>query len=178
MGLAERAQRIATRFREVQEKDATWWTRIRPGQKNGEEVVELPGSLAATVPYLVTADQDFAKEWGLTPHDLAIRLVRAIRAGIERRIGGKGVDADARQLAITSKQSGDEAYSANDMESAERRYQQAIDADPSYAPAYKLLVTLYKEETKTDKVQEILGRALGATLSDAELREIQAAAGP
>lgn len=176
LGLAERAERIADRLRNVQDQDATWWTRIRPGQINGEEVVELPSSRAGTTPFLVTADQNFATEWGLTPKILALRLVRTIRNGIEQTRGGKALTNNVRQQAISCKQKGDDAYTTGDYNAAEQQYCQSMDADPSYAIAYQLLISLYKEQKQPDKVKEVVGKALGAPLTDTQMQAIQAAA--
>ncbi len=173
MGVAARAGKIAARMASVQRQDPAWWSRITPGQSGGEAVVSLPHG---PVPYLLTADSSFAREWNTTPDGLARRLVTRIRAAIQTS-GARGTLTTPEDEAVGEKQTGDDAYSKGDAAGAGRHYQQAIKDSPAYMAAYKSLIGLYKERKQADKVQDVITEAQGEpSLTDAQLQEIKQAA--
>ncbi len=174
MGVAARAGTIARRMTSVQKKDPAWWSRITPGTAaNGQAVVSLPGG---PVPYILTADASFAREWNTSPENLAQRLVSKIRSTMEVSTA-KGVLTTLQEAAVQEKQAGDDAYGKGDRAAAEQHYQQAIKNSPSYVAAYELLIGVYKEQNKTAQINALLTNAQGEpSLTDAQLKEIQQAA--
>lgn len=173
LGVSARAGKIAARMASVQRQDPAWWSRITPGQSGGEAVVSLPHG---PVPYLLTADSSFAREWNTTPDGLAHRLVTRIRAAIQTS-GARGALTTPEDEAVGEKQAGDNAYSKGDGTGAERHYRQAIKDSPGYIAAYRSLIGLYKEHKQTDKVQSVLTDAQGEpSLTDAQIQEIKQAA--
>lgn len=172
LGVSARAGKIATRMASVQRQDPAWWSRITPGQSGGEAVVSLPHG---PVPYLLTADSSFAREWNTTPDGLAQRLVTRIRAAIQTS-GARGALTTPEDEAVREKQAGDDAYTKGDAAGAERRYRQAIKDSPGYVAAYKSLISLYKERKKVAQVQDVITEAQGEpSLTDAQLQEIKQA---
>lgn len=57
----------------------------------------------------------------------------------------------------------------NDSHGAERAYETALRRDPKYAPAYKALITLLREEREWDKTKAVLGRWIDAAPEDPEM---------
>lgn len=174
LGVAARAGTIARRMTSVQQKDPAWWSRITPGTaKDGQAVVSLPGG---PVPYILTADANFAREWNMTPSALSHRLVTKIRSTMEVSTA-KGVLATPQEAAVQEKQAGDDAYSKGDRVAAEQHYQQAIKNSPGYASAYELLIAVYKEQHETAKITALLLDAEGdPSLTAAQRKEIRRAA--
>jgi len=174
LGVSARARVIARRMASVQQRDPAWWSRITPGQAaNGEAVVSLP---SGPVPYLLTADASFAKEWNMTPGDLAQSLVTKIRAAIQTS-SARAVLTTPAEEAAKEKEAGDDAYAQGDSAGAEQHYEQAIQDSPGYVTAYKLLIGLYKEQKKTARINEIITEAQGEpSLKDDQIKEIQQAA--
>lgn len=173
LGVSARAGKIAARMASVQRQDPAWWSRITPGQSGGEAVVSLPHG---PVPYLLTADSSFAREWNTTPDGLARRLVTRIRAAIQTS-GARGALTTPEDEAVGEKQAGDDAYTKGDAAGAERRYRQAIKDSPGYVAAYKSLISLYKERKKADQVQGVITEAQGEpSLTDSQIQEIKQAA--
>lgn len=174
LSVLARAKVIARRMASVQQRDPAWWSRITPGQAiNGEAVVSLP---SGSVPYLLTADASFAKEWNMTPSILAQSLVTKIRSAIQTS-SARAVLTTPAEEGAKQKEAGDDAYAKGDSAGAEQHYKQAIKASPGYVTAYKLLVGLYKEQKKTGQITEIITEAQGEpSLKDDQIREIQQAA--
>lgn len=174
LGVSARAKMIARRMTSVQQRDPAWWSRITSGQAaDGQAVVSLP---SGPVPYILTADANFAKEWNTSPTTLAQRLVTKIRSAIETSTA-KGVLATPEEEAVLDKQAGDEAYAKGDKAAAEQHYKQAIKDSPSYLIAYKLLIGVYKEQNKADQIKALITDAQGEpSLTDAQIKEIQQAA--
>ena len=173
MGVLGRAKTIARRMTSVQQRDPAWWSRITAGQAaDGEAVVSLPHG---PVPYILTADAGFAKEWNMTPGDLAQSLVTKIRSAVAAS-SARGVLTTPAEAGAAEKQAGDDAYAKGDRAGAESHYRQAIKDSPGYVAAYKLLAGLYKEENKPDKLNELLTDAQGEpSLTDAQIGEIKGA---
>lgn len=174
LGVSGRAKIIARRLTGVQKSDPAWWSRITPGTApDGQVVVSLPHG---PVPYVLTADASFAKEWGMSPTELAQSLVTKIRTSIESS-GSRGVLTTPAQEAATEKEAGDNAYAKGDLAGAEKHYKKAISDSPSYVAAYKLLINLYKEQKQTDKANGIVVEAQGEpSLTSEQLEEISNAA--
>ena len=174
LAVSERARIIAKRMASVQKSDPAWWSRITPGKApDGQSVVSLPDG---PVPYVLTADASFAKEWGMTPDGLAQSLVTKIRSSIETS-GSRGVMTTPAEEAANEKEAGDAAYAKGDLAGAEQHYKKAISDSPTYVTAYKLLINLYKEEHKPGDASGIVVQAQGEpSLTSDQLDEIANAA--
>ena len=175
LGVSRRAQKIAVRMASVQRQDPTWWSRIKVGHaRNGEAVVSLPNG---PIPWILTADASFAKEWNTSPDDLAGKLVAKIRSSIESSGGARGVLATPQEESVREKQAGDDAYAKADLAGAEQHYKAAIKDSPNYVAVYKLLVGIYKEQKKPDAVNDMVTQAQGEpSLTDDQIKEIRQAA--
>lgn len=175
--VGKRAKAVAERLKTVHEYDANWWKKLSVGKAGKSIVVTVAGLKNVDVPkasdgsvYLITADPQFAREWGVSPAGLAKQLVSGIkqtfqprqvswgRRGVE---GGGGVMSpeDKRATAIKMKQEGDDAYSSGDYEAAEAGYKDAIKMSPEYAVPYLRLAELYCSQGKASEAREVLQRA-------------------
>jgi len=175
--VGKRAQAVADRLRTVQEKDPNWWKRLGVGKSGKSVVVVVSGLKDLSIPkasdgsvYVITADAQFAREWGLSSSGLAKQLVSGIKQTFQPRQvswgrrGGDGGTApmtpdEKRAMAIKMKQEGDDAYSEGNYEAAEAGYKDAMRMSPEYAVPYLRLAELYCSQGKTNEAREVLTRA-------------------
>ncbi len=172
--LRKRADTIAAGMRTLHARDPLWWTHMSVGRVRGEYVVQAP---RAPRGYIITADQDFAKEWGLSRPKLAAQLIRTIRSTFDPNlvVAIRGDDPDLlRQKAVDLRTQGDAAY-GSDPKRAEESYRAAISTDPGYAVAYTRLAGLYRSERRVADARQVLDRALRApTLPSDARRDLEA----
>ncbi len=139
----QRARKVANRLATAAAADPLWWTGASVARKKGAYVVA-----AATAPdgYVITADNDYAKLRGMSADKLAATLMREIR----QIYGGSGTRSVERstqtEIAVRLREQGDTVYAKGDTVQAERLYNQAVERDPAYLPAYERLVALYQQE--------------------------------
>lgn len=159
LDVQRRAKVVADRMQALSKSNRLWWAMLKVSQVKGQYVVGTGGSN-----FVITADTAFAKEWGLTPSQLAKQLILKIRSSLDpeksESFGGRDFSPEEMHVAaVDLRQEGDALY-ATSKAKAEEKYKSAIGNDPTYAVPYVRLADLYA--SKGDKVaaQEILKQGL------------------
>jgi tetratricopeptide (TPR) repeat protein len=130
--------------------------------------------------YILTADQEFARECGKAPQRLAASLIDDIRAAFRppaaptpsQRLRRRAVrDSDAEAVSAAAKltpeellncaveyrRRGDEEYDEGNVAAALSQYRTAVDLCPSYAVARIRLVDALIEKGNTEEARAQLG---------------------
>ncbi len=155
----KRAQVIASRMQNLNKSNRLWWTMLKVSQVKGQYVVGTGGKN-----FVITADSAFAKEWGLTPSQLASQLILKIRSSLDpeksEQFGGRDLSPEELRIAaIDLRQQGDALYASNPT-GAEAKYKSAIANDPTYGVPYLRLADLYLGKTNAASAKAILNDGL------------------
>lgn len=156
----QRAQVVAARMQRIARSNRLWWTTLKVSQVKGQYVV----GPARGSEFIITADDAFAKEWGVSTQQLAKQLVVKIRTAVDaeesENFGGRSTTSDdLRMASIDLRQQGDSLF-GTDAKAAEEKYQLAIQNDPTYAVPYLRLADIYVARNDSKGAKELLSSAL------------------
>ncbi len=165
----KRAQVVATRMQALSKSNRLWWTMLKVGQVRGQYVVGTGGQN-----FVITADQAFAKEWGLTPNALAKQLILKIRSSLDPeksdQFGSRDLTAEELRIAaIDLRQQGDALYASNPS-GAEAKYRAAIANDPTYGVSYLRIADLQLAKKDPEAAKAILNEGLAVSGLSADQR--------
>jgi hypothetical protein len=166
--VSKRATLVAERLDEMNKKDKMWWSTLSVGSINQEVVVKAPKSRSGTV---VTADPEWAKEWGVGRTQLATMVIRNIRTSMDslaHKARGES-PADRRLGAAQLRMEGDSLFDGS-AAAAEAKYLEAIQKDSTYGVPYNRLADLYMSQGRREDARAVLQRALGVEGLSAEDR--------
>lgn len=158
----KRAQVVATRMQALSKSNRLWWTMLKVGQVKGQYVVGTGGQN-----FVITADQAFAREWGLPPSSLAKQLILKIRSSLDPeksdQFGSRDLTAEELRIAaIDLRQQGDALYASNPS-GAEAKYRASIANDPTYGVSYLRIADLQLAKKDTEAAKAILHEGLSVT---------------
>ncbi len=155
----KRAQVVANRMQSLSKSNRLWWTMLKVGQVKGQYVVGTGGQN-----FVITADQSFAREWGLTPQSLAKQLILKIRTSLDPeksdQFGSRDLTAEELRIAaIDLRQQGDALYASNPA-GAEEKYKAAIANDPTYGVSYLRIADLKLAKKDSEGAKAILNEGI------------------
>lgn len=184
LSVGQRADTIATRIRLIARTDPEWWRKLATAREKGEYVVKVQGQPG----HLITADAKYAREVGTTPGVLAMRLVDAIKmiyAPGKVQLARRGTvlsEDEKKEAASTLRQAGDDAFAESQKlakagkgtdaqtaaETAESKYYEATQKDPTYVVPFIRLAELCLAQGRKDEARDYLAKAKGVAGLDAE----------
>lgn len=156
----QRAKIVAARMQRMAAANRLWWTMLKVSKVKGEYVV----GVSRASDFVITADNSFAKEWGVSTQQLAKELVTKIRSAVDseqaENFGGRAATPeDLRLAAIDLRQQGDALFKSS-PQAAEGKYKDAISNDPTYAVPYLRLCDMDLARKDKDAARAILQSGL------------------
>lgn len=154
-----RARLVSQRLNALQTADKLWWTKLGVGHVKEQVVVTAPKAPNGVI---LTADVEWAKEWGVDREALARLIIKNMRSALDpnRAVATRGESRDERRVsAVRLRMEGDAMYDT-DANGAEVKYRAAIAKDATYAVPYHRLADLYLKQNRKEDAKAVLQSAL------------------
>lgn len=165
----QRAALVAEKLEKLESKRRDWPSSLRVGKVNGEWVV---ASRYSPDGFLVTADKELARLWGKQPQVAARLQLNKVKQGVYlERMRAVGVDDEGeRRLDSMSLRLEANELAETDKGAAVKKFQAAINSDPSYYLPYIELVQLLRSMGRTNDANTVLNVALQQDSIEPEFR--------
>ncbi len=168
-----RARLVSQRLTALQAADKLWWTKLGVGREKEQVVVTSPKAPNGVI---LTADSEWAKQWGVDREALARLVIKNIRSALDpnKAVATRGESTEERRIAAIRLRMEGDAIFETDANGAEAKYRAAIGKDAGYAAPYHRLADLYLKQSRKDDARRILEDALREPqLTNEEKAEIQ-----